>query len=431
MISISKDANVNYLAKIVKLKNLRKHENADCLQIATIDFQSVITGLDAKEGDIYCYFPVECQIDLEFLAHTNSFRHAEKNKDKEKVGFFEDKGRVKAMKLRGEKSMGYIVPIAVLEEFFGDKLAGEVGREFDTIGEKLVVKKYVIPCKNFGGIGRQGRSPKISRLVDKQVRLHVDTENLRKNAFKIKPENKITISYKIHGTSFWVGNLLVKRKLNLLYKFLRLVGAKVIDTEYDYIYGSRKVVKNEFETREKNHFYDVDIWGEIKDEIKDVIPRGYTLYGECVGYTKGGKEIQVGYDYGCSEGEKKNQIYRITFTNVDGVVSDLSSLQVEEFCNAVGLKCVHIFYNGVAGEMYKDISTADIEKWQEDFVIRLEKDYNDKDCFMCVNKVPEEGIVLRKETFFTFEAYKLKSFRFLSYESDLLDKGEVDMESVN
>ena len=50
---------------------------------------------------------------------------------------------------------------------------------------------------------------------------------------------------------------------------------------------------------------------------------------------------------------------------------------------------------------------------------------------MCVNKVPEEGIVIRKNNIFTYEAYKLKSFRFLEAESKQLDTGEANLEDTN
>ena len=113
MLQVSKDHNPNYLAKIVKLKGLRKHPNADRLQCVDIDFNTVITGLDAKDGDVYVYFPLECKINKDFLSATNSFRHKELNVDKEKAGFFDDNCRVRAMRLRGEKSMGYINPIHV------------------------------------------------------------------------------------------------------------------------------------------------------------------------------------------------------------------------------------------------------------------------------------------------------------------------------
>ena len=89
MLKISKDANLNYLAKVIEIKNLRKHDNADKLQIAVVDFQNVITGLDTKEGDLCVFFPLESQINLDFLKETNSFSTQLLNKDTTVKGFFD------------------------------------------------------------------------------------------------------------------------------------------------------------------------------------------------------------------------------------------------------------------------------------------------------------------------------------------------------
>ena len=56
--------------------------------------------------------------------------------------------------------------------------------------------------------------------------------------------------------------------------------------------------------------------------------------------------------------------------------------------------------------------------------------YNEKDCFMCNNKVPEEGCVIRIDGL-EFEAYKQKSERFYARETILLDKGESNIEDEN
>jgi hypothetical protein len=274
----------------------------------------------------------------------------------------------------------------------------------------------------------QGKKPRISRLVENQYRLHIETENLKKNAFMIKPQDEIMLSYKLHGTSFIVGHVLGKKKLNIIEKTFKILGIKILDTEYDYFYGSRKVVKNEFETKFKNDFYDGDLWLDIKDELKDKIPKGYTVYGECVGYTKGGKYIQTQYDYGCAMGQKKCYVYRITHTNIDGYVVDLSTNQIREFCIKYGLNYIHVFFQGQAGELYPELNPE--EYWHEEFIKNLERDYTDKDCFMCKNKVAEEGIVLRKEGLFSFEAYKLKSFRFYEWETSQLDKEVTRLEDV-
>lgn len=432
MISISKNANTNYLAKIVKLANVEKHPNADRLQVTSIDFQNVILGLDAKVGDLYVFFPLECQIDSEFLSYTNSFRHKELNKNKEVAGFFEDNGRVRAVKLRGEKSMGYVVPLKQVEDFVSKDLSEFVGQEFDTIGDKLFVKKYFIERKVTRNKSN-GKKPKISRLVEGQVHLHVDTENFRKNVYRIDPNDNISISYKVHGTSFWVSNVLVKIPLDYSQRFWNVTLALIFktfrfkrQTEYDYVYGSRRVVKNEHETKNKEHFYGHDLWGEIKDELKEFIPKGYTFYGECVGYTKEGKPIQKDYDYGCEVGQRKIYIYRITFTNEDGLVYNLSTARAKHFCEHYNLNYVPVFYVGKAKDVFPDIKVD--EQWRQNFIHKLEEKYNEKNCYICKNNVPEEGIVIRKENTFLFEAYKLKSFSFLEKETKLLDKGEENME---
>jgi len=429
MLSISKQANPNYVCKIVKIDNLRQHNNADRLQIANIDFNDVIVGMDTKLGDVCIFFPVESQINSNFISFINGFRDKTLNIDKEVSGFFESNCRIKAIKLRNEKSMGFVVPISQVESFVGQKIEEEVGTEFDYINDIKLVNKYEIFKP--GMATRNGRVEKrISRLVEGQFHFHVDTENLRKNAANIKPEDYISVSYKVHGTSAIFSRVLVKRKLNLIEKFAKLIGVNVQLTEYDLLYSSRKVVKNEFETKDKCGFYSTDIWGDVKNEIADKIPEGYTIYGEIIGFTKDNKQIQAGYDYGCEPAQHKFQVYRITITNNAGQVINLSTAQIREFCERVGLETVHYFYEGFAKDMFPEIKGSD--RWSVDFVKKLEEQYTDKDCYMCRNKVSEEGVVVRKESSFSFEAYKLKSFRFLQYESEQLDNAiEPDMESNN
>lgn len=453
MLTTSKNANPNYLCKVVALKGLKKHGNADRLQTVTIDFNTVITGLDAKDGDVYVYFPVEGKISKEFLSFTNSFRDSSLNTKPSEVGFFEDNCRVKAMKLRGEKSMGYIVPARLVEQWasLDGAIVDYVGQEFDTINGKLLVEKYEV-ARKAGREDKQGKTPKLSRLVEGQVRLHVDTENLRKNAHKIKPEDTVSITYKTHGTSWWVSNVLVKRKLSFLERLLRKLGVSVNEFEFDLVYGSRRVVKNkDFEDpKGKDHYFGYDLWEDIKNIVGEHIPKGWTLYGEMLGYDRNGKEIQKGYDYGCDpEGggtlnnpnriiksfkpQHKLEVYRITNTTVDGQVTELSYPEIKEFCDRVGLDAPVLFYYGKVGSLYatEEYLGQTLPFDETKFVTALEKVYNEKDCFMCTNKVPEEGIVVRKESLFNCESYKLKSFRFLEWESKELDKGESDTESEN
>ena len=52
-LSISDNANPNYLARIVELESVSVHPNADKLQVAEVLNTKVVVGLEAKKGDTF------------------------------------------------------------------------------------------------------------------------------------------------------------------------------------------------------------------------------------------------------------------------------------------------------------------------------------------------------------------------------------------
>src|SRR5690606_4958392 len=98
-----------------------------------------------------------------------------------------------------------------------------------------------------------------SRMIANQFNFHFDTSHLMKNIHKIKPDDLISISDKHHGTSLIVSKCLVKKKLNLFESLLKKIKVNVVDTNYDYIYASRRVIKNG-EFPGSKHYYKEDIW---------------------------------------------------------------------------------------------------------------------------------------------------------------------------
>jgi len=423
-----KPKNENYAATIVVIKNVIELEGCDNIQGTIIFGNHVIIGKDVSVGNKGVFFPAETQLSHEYAYENNLYRHAELNKDKEKKGYIEDNRRIRTMKLRGNKSCGLFMPLSSLATFLDKYQLIEEGDTFDEINTIPICNKYIVKKKNSQGQNKKKKAKKISKLLDNQFRFHQDTSNLGKNAHKFKSDDLISITYKIHGTSTISSKILCKKKINWFYKLLRFFKVKIVDFEYDNIYSSRKVIKNDDMNEGKNSFYNVDIWGLANKVLNEYLLDGMTIYAEIVGYLPTGAYIQKPFDYGCKDNTFEVYIYRITYTNSSGNVFEFSWKQLKDWCNDRGLKHVpELFYGPVRDVLrYGD----KFESLADDLIESLRDEYLEQDCWMCKNKVPAEGIVIRKECN-DFEAYKFKSFKFLEFETKKLDKGESDIEEEN
>lgn len=452
-LKISKNADINYLAKIVQIENFRKHSNPEVerLKCCSIDGFNIITGIDSPPG-LYVYFPVMCCINPDFLRYANLYRHKELNNSSEKSGMFENNGRVKAISLKGEKSEGFIIDYQILENWIisvtNKDLNFTVGQEFDSLedGSKSfwICKKYVVETINTHFRKNHSRYKVSEKLQDKvipsQFRFHYSTLIYKKVPYFINPDDIIHISSKIHGTSGISAHVLVREEKTWKNKLLKWITEKLFnktydDRVYDYLYSSRTVIKNKYYNKDVNDgYYGVDVWKYADNYLKPHIPVGYTLYYEIVGFLPDGNYIQKNYDYGCeppkdgkyvSEINFKVRIYRITITNVEGDVYELTPTEVQRWCKSNGLIPVKEMYCGTAKELY-----GNSENFGEFFIEHLSNDrkfYMEMDSPDCKNKVPHEGIVI-KVLGKNSEAVKLKSFAFLNKEQAELDKGISNIE---
>lgn len=100
-----------YCAYITTIKELRKHSNADRLQCATIFGNNVIVDLTYKEGQRVIYFPTDGQLSKEFAIDNNLVRKKDENGNNIGGYLDPDKRNITALKLRGEKSDGLVLPI--------------------------------------------------------------------------------------------------------------------------------------------------------------------------------------------------------------------------------------------------------------------------------------------------------------------------------
>ena len=429
---IKKPENPNYSAIVVEIKTIIPLENCTNVQGAIIMGNQVVVSKDVKVGDIGLYFPLECQLSKEYLTNNNLYDKPELNIDNTKKGYFNEKGRVRCQRFRGHKSEGLFMPKESLNFCLkvGDIL--NIGDCFDELNEIPICSKYIVKTNRTPGQpgSKKSKSTKKyeSKLVENQFRFHVDTSMLYRNVHRIEPNSLISCTYKMHGTSHISSYILCKKKLNWFEKLLIKLGVSIKTEEYDYVYSSRKVIKNNELNPIAQHYYSEDIWGIVHKELEPFLQKGLSIYCEIVGFLPNGGSIQKDYDYGCEPTKHAIYIYRITSTNVDGKVIEFSAKQVQDFCKKNGLNAVPELYYGYAKEFSDERMTK--ENWEIKFLDTIKQKYNEKDCFTCSTPQPEEGVVIRIEGN-DFEAYKAKSERFYARETAQLDKGESNIEDEN
>lgn len=414
---INKPINGNYCATVVEVKNIIPLANCDNVVATSIfGFQSII-GKDVKVGDIGLFFPTETQLSDEYCYHNNLYRHSDKNVDESKRGYLEDNRRVRAVKFRSNVSNGLFMPLESLAFTGIEPSLLSVGDEFDELNGKEICRKYEV-ARKISNKGQTAKEKKFARVDAKHMPEHISTDNFFKWVDTIDKNSNVVVTQKIHGTSIRIGHTITKRKLNLFEKILSKFGVMIQPSNYDYVYGSRKVIKD-INNPYQNHFYDVDIWTQEGKKLIGLLPENYLVYGELVGWTSEMKEIQKNYSYSIPKGEAQLYIYRIAIVNNQGVVTDLSWEQIKEFCSKNNLNHVPEVWSG---------RLADFKA--EDFIDKRLFESGYKNClYLGDNKsLVDEGVCVRIDGL-TPRILKAKSPIFLEHETALLDTGEEDLES--
>lgn len=430
------DGSKNYTCQVIKLPIKQKVEGLDNLVKVTIQGNDCLTSKDADESELYLFFPAECQIAHEFLSFNNLYRHSELNEDKTKKGFFEDNRRVKALKFKGIISTGFIIPLSSLNsvqifsswtrELLIDSF--NVGDEFNSINGVEICKKYIRPGYSLGQPGS---------TKDIFTPEHPDTSHLMKNIHKLKLDDYIAVTYKLHGTSARYYNTLTKVKLSLKDKIARFFGVKVVEEDYSYVAASRRVIKSVGfeEVSNKQHYYATDLWSDVGKEYFDgKLNKGEAVYCEIVGKTQSGEAIQANYSYGFNK--PKVYIYRISNINAQGIEVDLPYLQMKDRAAQIGVETCPEYFYGKLSDFLKDNYIYSIDEYFIDISkTSIENQLNgifytkllEKSSILDFNVV-EEGFCVRKDTYPKAEIFKIKSKLFLLQEGVFADNNIVDIE---
>lgn len=494
MVSLTKGENFKseYSAKIVKIPSITHIEGTDKLGVVYVNgFTIVVDDTMTKEGDVMLYACNETCLNKQFLGVNNQFRNKDMNVSDDITGYFEDNGRVKNIKLKGTYSWGVLFGLDAVEKWTGDTFGdveSVVGEEFDTINGNLFCEAYVPKTDVRGMNNRRGtrksqnKVDKFSRVEPGQFNFHYDTTPLGHTQGIFDLDTDITISVKVHGTSAIYANILTRepikmnflkstlvRAYNSLYDNIRerfdfgesVFGLRRIPTYnsvYGNIYSSRKIIKNQYvydedKVKVGDGYYGEDVWESTNNLIKDFIPKGYTVYGEIVGYTGGGKCIQKSYDYGCSFTDPNKPInkfmpYRITVTDEQGNVTEKNMSEVVEWTSWLIsqlpsdkqnlVEKIPVVYTGTVGDLLgakkEDFDCSEDSRRfsvSDKFLMSLKKMFGmEGNEPLCSNKVPREGVVIRITDDIHSRAFKLKAEKFLAQESKNIGNGEVDIETA-
>lgn len=412
-----KPENDNYAAVVTRIKSITPLEGCDnVVGTPLFGFQGVVSK-DTVVGSLGIFFPAESQLSEEYTSKNNLYRHSDLNDNKDAKGYIEDNRRVRAMKFRGHRSDCLFMPLESLSYIKGIDINDlKEGDTFDRIGDYEICKKYVIP--------KTRREQRIEKNKEKFVRVdkkflpeHYDSDNYFRNASVIPGDREVIVTQKLHGTSIRIGNTYVARKLSFLEQIAKRLGVQVKETEFDYVFGSRKVIKD-VNNPNQNHFYDTDIWTDEGKKLEGTIPENFLVYGELIGWTPQGGPIQKNYTYTVPNGTCELYIYRVAFINGQGLVTDLSWDQVKEFCRDRGLRTVPELWRGLMKDFNPD--TWMDTKYSEDGYKEAVKLDKESPC--------DEGVCIRLDGIAPY-ILKAKSPLFYEHETSILDLGEEDLES--
>ena len=451
-----------YNAYITRLKNVRKHPNADRLQLGECFGNTVCVSLDYVDNQLGVYFPTDGQLSVEFCEQHNLVR--KKDDAGNNIGGYMDasKRNVTAIRLRGEKSDGIFMPIECLAYTGVDISTLEEGFAFTAINGKEICQKYIPRRPNRAAAGTGNRTRKKKVPIAPLFTEHADTEQLAYNLSAFKPGDEIEITLKMHGTSGRTARLPVFKgyKRTLLDRILRREGTPIY--EDGYVSGTRRVVLENYE----GGFYGDNSFRERHSKFfEGKLMKGETVYYEIVGFTDSGAPImgdgnneKVGKDfvkeygktttfsYGCKPEGKilkygsdehgtfsipvevpKSDIYvyRMTMTNEDGYVVEYTPDFMRYRCEQMGVKTVPVFYKGFLKE--PDDWTGGEWTPGEFTKMLAEKDYAGPDPIGKTHT--REGVVVRIINRPKFCAYKHKNFEFKVLEGIIKDTAAApDME---
>lgn len=415
--------NKDYAGVIVRLPKPVALEGLDNLVGLQVLGSQALVAKDSEYGELALVFTAGTQLSEEFAYKNNLYRHNDKNENQAEAGYLEDNRHIRQLKLKGHTSGALVMKLESLHYIKGVQGTDwKEGDTFDRIGDHEICKKFIRKATR-KETAMQKNKKIFTRVDEKFLPVHYDTDNYFKNSHIIPENADVTVTQKLHGTSIRIANTIVQRKLTWKDKLAKKIGAVIQEREYDYVYGSRRVIKDK-NNPSHIHFYDTDIWSTEGEKLMGKIPQGYLVYGELIGWTAEGAALQSKYTYTVPQGLAELYVYRVATINPEGVVVDLTYDQTVEFCRDRDLKVVPLLWRG----KYKDFKPED---WADfpghDTLHNYREDGYPQAVPLDKESPCDEGVVIRAEGIAPF-TLKCKSATFVGYDNQNTADGTLDME---
>lgn len=431
---------MSYNAYVCRIKNLRKHNNADRLMLGECFGNTVCVDTSYEVDELGIYFPTDGQVSPEFAENNNLLR--KKDENGKSIGGYMDpmKRNITTIRLRGEKSDGLFLHLNCVS--YTGVLLNELteGFAFTTLNGHEICKKYIPARQNRQGNVNEGNHVRKKKAPIAPLFIeHADTEQLAYNLNAFKPNDLIEITLKMHGTSQRTGYLPMLKgyKRTLLDRIMRRDGTPIY--EYGYVSGTRRTVLNDWE----GGFYGSNMFRKKHaDFFEGKLHKGEEVYYEVVGFTDEGMPIMSSasnrklndkdflkkygetttFSYGCSctgyytygDGsydvlpKSDFYVYRMTMTNEDGDVVEYTPDFMRYRCEQMGCKCVPVLWRGFLDDT-TDWNDAGMTAGEQ--VKEIAERYYDGPDPIGKTHV-REGVVIRILNRPKFCAYKHKNFAF-------------------
>lgn len=210
MLTKSETFKQEYCCTIVQIGKVETIVNSDFLAQVLVEGRTIVVRKDqVHEGDVMYYVANECQVNADFLRGGNYYEDRSMNVDPERKGYINKYGRIRMVKLRGILSMGILFAKEEIERWCpamrGFAVAEHIGEDFDTVDGTLFVKAYVPMKKDSSSkhaLQSQKRpGPQFNRIIPEEFAFHYETQQLNREIGRFKPDDEVSISIKLHGTS--------------------------------------------------------------------------------------------------------------------------------------------------------------------------------------------------------------------------------------